>query len=271
MKTRFFAFLAILAIVFVGSMNVHGLIPDDADGDGVPDSVDACPAENSSFFDRDGDGCIDEHIGARHTEYWGVADTLITYVINDQGSPNVLNGSDFTAIQDAMNAWPGVTGTELNVQYGGTVTQEDADGLDQVNLVTFVDDVYPFSPLVLAVGITTSFTSDTTVAGGRIVGTCALHVIWEDLAEVRSLAVDPDCRESGIGRELVEHCLAEAGSLRLRRVFALTYQPDFFSRLGFHPVEKSELPHKVWGHCTKCTKFPDCDEEAVMKILEPEP
>ena len=104
---------------------------------------------------------------------------------------------------------------------------------------------------------------------GRIVGTCALHVIWEDLAEIRSLAVDPCCRELGIGRELVEHCVAEAGVLRLRRVFALTYQPDFFSRLGFHPVEKSELPHKVWGHCTKCTKFPDCDEEAVMRILEP--
>jgi amino-acid N-acetyltransferase len=106
---------------------------------------------------------------------------------------------------------------------------------------------------------------------GRIVGTCALHVIWEDLAEVRSLAVDPGCRELGIGRKLVEHCLAEAGSLRLLRVFALTYRPDFFSRLGFHPVEKAELPHKVWGHCTKCTKFPDCDEEAVTKILEREP
>lgn len=105
---------------------------------------------------------------------------------------------------------------------------------------------------------------------GRIVGTCALHVIWEDLAEVRSLAVDPDRREIGIGRDLVEHCIAEAEALCLRRVFALTYQPDFFKRLDFEIVDKGELPHKVWGHCTKCTKFPNCDEEAVLRTLESE-
>jgi len=103
----------------------------------------------------------------------------------------------------------------------------------------------------------------------RITGTCALHVIWEDLAEIRSLAVDPCCRELGIGRALVEHCLAEARFLCLRRVFALTYSQDFFRRLGFAAVDKSELPHKVWGHCTKCTKFPNCDEEAVIMTLEP--
>jgi amino-acid N-acetyltransferase len=107
--------------------------------------------------------------------------------------------------------------------------------------------------------------------GGGIVGTCALHVIWEDLAEIRSLAVDPACRELGIGRDLVERCVAEAAALRLRRVFALTYQPDFFGHLGFDRVDKSELPHKVWGHCTKCTKFPNCDEEAVIRVLEPMP
>jgi len=106
------------------------------------------------------------------------------------------------------------------------------------------------------------------VVEGRIVGTCALHVIWEDLAEIRSLAVDPDCRELGIGRDLVERCVDEAEALRLRRVFALTYQADFFRRLGFESVDKGELPHKVWGHCTKCTKFPNCDEEAVIRVLE---
>ena len=72
----------------------------------------------------------------------------------------------------------------------------------------------------------------------------------------------------GIGRALVERCLDEARGLRLRKVFALTYQPEFFSHMGFRPVDKSELPHKVWRDCIQCTKFPDCDEVAVLKDLE---
>jgi amino-acid N-acetyltransferase len=110
---------------------------------------------------------------------------------------------------------------------------------------------------------------DFTVADkdGDVVGACALHIVWEDLAEIRSLAVDPTCRESGIGRGLVENCLDEARELRLRRVFALTYQEQFFHRMGFRTVEKEELPHKVWTDCLKCTKFPNCDETAVVKVL----
>jgi amino-acid N-acetyltransferase len=91
--------------------------------------------------------------------------------------------------------------------------------------------------------------------------------VWEDLAEIRSLAVDPCCRDLGVGRALVESCLEEARSLRLRRVFALTYQEDFFRRLGFGAVDKSTLPQKVWGDCMRCTKFPDCDETAVLMEL----
>jgi len=102
---------------------------------------------------------------------------------------------------------------------------------------------------------------------GEVVGACALHIVWEDLAEVRSLVVEPAYRDSGIGRSLVESCIEEARSLRLNRVFALTYQEDFFFRLGFEPVEKSELPQKVWSDCMKCTKFPDCDETAVIRVL----
>jgi amino-acid N-acetyltransferase len=106
--------------------------------------------------------------------------------------------------------------------------------------------------------------------GGEVVGTCALHVIWEDLGEVRSLAVDPGCRELGVGRALVEKCLEEAAELRLLRIFALTYQEEFFLRMGFEVVSKERLPHKVWRDCMKCTKFPNCDETAVMKVLEEE-
>ena len=111
---------------------------------------------------------------------------------------------------------------------------------------------------------------DFTVAEGprrALIGVCALHVIWDDLAEIRSLAVDPKVRRRGVGRSLVEHCLEEARSLQIPKVFALTYQAEFFRRIGFEPVDKSELPHKVWRDCLKCTKFPHCDETAVLKVL----
>ena len=111
---------------------------------------------------------------------------------------------------------------------------------------------------------------DFTVAEGprrTLIGVCALHVIWDDLAEIRSLAVDPKIRRRGVGRSLVEHCLEEARSLQIPKVFALTYQAEFFRRIGFERVDKSELPHKVWRDCLKCTKFPNCDETAVLKIL----
>mgnify|MGYP005833198237 CR=1 FL=1 len=98
---------------------------------------------------------------------------------------------------------------------------------------------------------------------GAIVGVCALHICWEDLAEVRSLAVRQDCLRRGIGRGLVASCLEEARGLGVRRVFALTYEPDWFAQLGFARVDKNTLPHKIWGDCIRCPKFPECDEVAV--------
>jgi len=166
MKTRFLKLaLVIAATLALGTFTVHGFIPDDADGDGVPDSTDACPAVDASGFDRDGDGCIDAFIGARHVEYWGAADATITYVINSIAAPNITNGSDITAIQAAVDAWGSQADTDLNVVYGGTTPQAEADGLDRINLVTFLDSDYPFSNLVLAVGLTTSFESDTLIDG----------------------------------------------------------------------------------------------------------
>ena len=105
----------------------------------------------------------------------------------------------------------------------------------------------------------------------KIWGCCALHVLWEDLAEVRSLAVSPDRRGEGIGYELVRACLLEAWELGVKRVFSLTYVKDFFvENFGFKEVDKSILPHKVWGECVHCVKFPNCDEEAVMLELSEE-
>ncbi len=98
----------------------------------------------------------------------------------------------------------------------------------------------------------------------KVLGVCALHVTWEDLAEVRSLAVAEQGQLMGIGRDLVKACLKEAKSLEIKRVFALTYKPGFFGKLGFKEIEKSELPHKVWADCINCPKFPDCDEIAMI-------
>ncbi|OGP92680.1 MAG: GNAT family N-acetyltransferase [Deltaproteobacteria bacterium RBG_16_48_10] len=102
----------------------------------------------------------------------------------------------------------------------------------------------------------------------KVVGICALHICWEDLAEIRSLAVEEKIRGKGIGAKLVEACLEESRTLGVKRVFALTYQPDFFVRLGFEKADKSVLPHKIWTDCLKCVKFPDCDEIAVIKELK---
>ncbi|RMG56963.1 MAG: N-acetyltransferase, partial [Deltaproteobacteria bacterium] len=99
---------------------------------------------------------------------------------------------------------------------------------------------------------------------GGVVGVAALHVMWEDLAEIRSLAVKEGSEGGGIGRMLMDACLSEARSLGIKRVFALTYRSGFFEKFGFREVEKSTLPQKIWTDCLKCSKFPDCDETAVI-------
>ena len=100
--------------------------------------------------------------------------------------------------------------------------------------------------------------------GGELAGSAAIHIMWEDLAEVRSLAVREGKMRRGIGTQLVESCISEAIVLGIDRVFALTYKPEFFEKLGFHIVDKAELPQKIWTDCLKCSKFPDCDEVALV-------
>lgn len=104
---------------------------------------------------------------------------------------------------------------------------------------------------------------------GRICGVCALHVLWEDLAEIRSLAVKEGFQGRGVGGLLIRRALREAKALGIKRVFALTYKPDFFEKMGFTAIDKSKLPHKIWGDCIRCPKFPDCDEEALIKEISP--
>ena len=103
--------------------------------------------------------------------------------------------------------------------------------------------------------------------GERIVGTAALKIVWEDLAEIRSVLVLEEYKGKGWGRALIRACVEEAKSLGVKKVFVLTNSPGYFSRLGFRLVDKRELPHKVWSDCLKCPKFPDCDEVAMLVDL----
>ena len=105
------------------------------------------------------------------------------------------------------------------------------------------------------------------VRNRKVMGICALQVCWDDLAEIRSLAVEKGARKMGIGAMLVESCLEEAKKLGVERVFVLTYQPEFFERFGFKKVDNSVLPHKIWTDCVRCVKFPDCDEIAMLKEM----
>jgi len=102
---------------------------------------------------------------------------------------------------------------------------------------------------------------------GKVLGTCALHICWEDLAEIRSLCVADSSRKKGIGRMLVDVCIEEAKQLNIPRIFLLTYQDTFFTKCGFIFVDKKELPQKIWSDCIRCPKFPECDEIAMIRHI----
>lgn len=102
---------------------------------------------------------------------------------------------------------------------------------------------------------------------GRIIGCGALHICWDDLVEIKSLAVESRYQKQGIGRQLVEACIEEAKGLGAGSVFTLTYVPDFFRKLGFKKIEHKKLPHKIWAECINCPKFPDCQETALIRKI----
>ena len=107
-----------------------------------------------------------------------------------------------------------------------------------------------------------------TDAADEIIGICAMNIIWENLAEIRSLYVADEYRMKGIGKLLVEACISEAITLQLFRIFTLTYKKDFFEKLGFKVVDRSSLSEKIWSDCFRCAKYPDyCDEVAMIAEL----
>ena len=100
-----------------------------------------------------------------------------------------------------------------------------------------------------------------------VIGCCALQFCWEDLAEIRSLAVHPDHLGEKIGTRLAETAISEATDFRIEKLFTLTYKPDFFKQFDFNIIDRAQLPLKIWSDCMICVKFPDCDEIAMMKKL----
>jgi amino-acid N-acetyltransferase len=101
-----------------------------------------------------------------------------------------------------------------------------------------------------------------------VAGICAMNIIWDNLAEIRSLYVEEKYRRQGIAKKLVEGCISEAITLGFYRMFTLTNRPEFFKRLGFKEVDRSTLSEKIWSDCFRCSKYPDyCDEVAMIVEL----
>jgi len=101
----------------------------------------------------------------------------------------------------------------------------------------------------------------------KVVGCAALHICWQDLAELKSLAVNRRYQGKDKGSELVNACIDEAKALGIRKIFTLTYIPVFFKQFGFTRIKHADLPHKIWAECINCPKFPNCREIALVKIL----
>jgi amino-acid N-acetyltransferase len=106
---------------------------------------------------------------------------------------------------------------------------------------------------------------------GKLLGCGALHFYTPTTAEVRSLAVRPELKQHGVGRAIIESLEKEARENGLESIFAFTYAPGFFSKVGFGEIERGELPLKAWKDCLRCPKFQNCDEIAVLKRLRPAP
>lgn len=109
------------------------------------------------------------------------------------------------------------------------------------------------------------FTVIVDDTSGEVIGCGALRIVWEDLAEIRSVAVRSSFQKTGLGSSLINALVEEADGMDIRRVFVLTYRVGLFERLGFQQMDKNMLPHKIWADCINCPKFPECDEIALVR------
>lgn len=101
----------------------------------------------------------------------------------------------------------------------------------------------------------------------KVIGCCALQFCWEELAEIRSLAVAPEFTNKGIGSTLTERAIQEAVYFNVKSLFTLTYRPGFFKKFEFKEIDKSDLPLKIWADCVACVNFPNCNETAMLRKL----
>jgi amino-acid N-acetyltransferase len=106
--------------------------------------------------------------------------------------------------------------------------------------------------------------------GRALAGCGALHFYSPTVGEVRSLATAETHKKHGVGRLIIQALVTEAQTYGLDAIFAFTYVKDFFAKVGFHEVERGELPLKAWKDCLRCPKFNSCDETAVMRVLKPD-
>ena len=103
----------------------------------------------------------------------------------------------------------------------------------------------------------------------KIVACASLHVLWEDIAEVRAAAVHPDNQKQGLGKRITDYMIEEAKLLGIKKLFAFTMEEEFYKKLGFKRKNKEELPAKVWGECSRCPKYFQCDEIGMILNLSP--
>jgi len=141
-----------------------------------------------------------------------------------------------------------------------------SDVAGMYGLISFYADreeMLPRSLMELYAGVRDFFVAE---ADGKVVGCAALHIMWDDLAEIKSLAVAESYRGRGLGRQLTEACLADVLEYKVKKVFVLTDIPAFFEKFRFKKISRSHLPRMVWADCIKCPRFPDCGE--IPMVLE---
>lgn len=105
--------------------------------------------------------------------------------------------------------------------------------------------------------------------GDEVIACGSLHIVWDDLAEVKAVAVREDYQAHGLGTLIVSRCIEEAREMGLATVFCLTIKPGYYERVGFVQSDVMTLPRKVWGECLRCPKFPSCNEIALVMHLRP--
>ena len=170
-------------------------------------------------------------------------------------------------------------GQELFIIRKASVTDvkeilELINGFAQLNLMLPRGPQYLYENIrdfVIAVPKSSSITGKAMSKGTRpkIVACASLHVLWEDIAEVRAAAVHPDIQKQGLGKRITEYIIEEARLLGIKRLFAFTLTEEFYKKLGFERKDKEELPAKVWGECTRCPKYFHCDEIGMILNLSP--